>query len=153
GEYQVGVLSDRPSIGVAKPVLRTDGTVERILYASLSLDWISDSIEKVLSLDTTFLLVDRAGTVLSAGNADWVGRHLGDNALFQLMPSQPTGYSQEVPGIDGERRQFYFFRFSTGAGDPGIYAAVGMPLDALRGEINRKVALDLAILAAATILI
>lgn len=153
GEYQVGVLSDRPSIGVAKPVIRPDGEIEHIIYASLSLNWITDNIERALSSDTAFLLVDRAGTVLSASRANWVGQRLGNHALFQLMTSQPTGYSQELSGIDGERRQFYFFRLETAAGNSGVYAAVGMPLDALRHETNRKVAFDLAILAAATLLI
>jgi PAS domain S-box-containing protein len=153
GEYQVGVLSDRPSIGVAKPVMRSDGAVERIMYASLSLDWITDNIEKTLLSDTAFLLVDRTGTILSADRTDWVGKRLGDHALFQLMTSQPTGYSQELPGIDGERRRFYFFRLATAAGDSGVYAAVGIPIDALRQDTNRKIAIDVAVLAVATLLI
>jgi PAS domain S-box-containing protein len=153
GEYQVGVLTERPSIGAAKPVMGANGEIESIMYASLNLDWITENIEKTLSPNTEFLLVDRDGTVFSASQPDWLGRHLADHVLFQLMTSRPTGYSQELPGIDGELRRYYFYRFSTSTGDPSVYAAVGLPLAALRQEINRKVAIDFAILGAATLTI
>jgi signal transduction histidine kinase/HAMP domain-containing protein len=153
GEYQVGVLTERPSLGAAKPILRADGSVDSIMYASLNLDWITANIEKTLSSDTAFLLVDRAGTVFSANQPDWLGRHLEDHALFERMTSRPAGYSEEMPGIDGALRQYYFFRFATSSGDPSVYAAVGLPLAALRQEINRKAVIDLALLAAGTLII
>jgi PAS domain S-box-containing protein len=153
GEYQAGAVTGLPSIGIAKPLLGSGDTVSGVIYAALSLDWLSDSmLANTLPEDSSFLLVDRAGTILRRwpeyGTA--TGSSLVRDQLFAAMRSKPTGYAEVLPGVDGRQRLYHIFRLG-GSPNALVYAAIGIPLDTIRSSAERRMLADIAILGIAAV--
>lgn len=150
GDYQIGQVSGKPSLGVGTPVLSRDGSVAAALYVGIDLAWLNlASIRHTLSSIDTFILTDQSGTVLthSPDPEAWVGKSAAGTDLFRAMSGPSTGQVVEALGLDGVPRLFHVFRLGSSAFSP-LYAAVGVPVAKLRAEIDRELRLGLAILAA-----
>jgi PAS domain S-box-containing protein len=152
GQYQIGMVSGRPSLGLAKPLIDSSDTIRGVVYAALDLDWLGERAgANLLPAGGSFLVVDRAGTILSivprpGSGSLGTGASIPQSELFAAMKSSRTGSSRELPGIDGRPLLFYFFNLGPTA-DAGIYAAVGLPLEPGRAEANARAWSDIAVLA------
>ena len=151
GQYQIGLMSGRPCLGLGKPLVDTAGNVQGVVYAALDLDGLAQrDVANILPEGGTFLLADRAGTILSVvpqpalGSPD-TGVSIAQTELFQTMKSSPTGSSRELPGLDGRSLLYYFFNLGV-SNDTAVYAAVGLPLEAGRAEAKEGARLDIAAL-------
>jgi PAS domain S-box-containing protein len=161
GRYQIGMVSGRPSLGLAKPLIDASGKIQGVVYAAMDLDRLSERVgANLLPAGGSFLLVDRAGTVLSlvpqrGSDTAAAGASIAQSEFFAAMKSSRTGSSRELPGIDGRPLLFYFFNLGPIA-DEMVYAAVGIPLDAGRAEANARAWSEIGIMgivALATIVI
>lgn len=150
GDYQIGRVSGKPSLGVGAPVLSRDGSVVAVLYVGIDLAWLNlAALRHTLSSVDTFVLTDQSGTVLARfpDPEVWVGKSATETDLFKAMSGPSTGQVVETLGLDGVPRLFHVFRLGSSAFSP-LHAAVGVPVAKLRAEIDRELRLGLAILTA-----
>src|SRR5262249_30134046 len=124
GDYQIGRVTGKPSLGFAMPMLAEDGRVEEIIYAALDLAYLDRAINSAkLPAGATFTLIDRNGTVL-ARQPDpqaWVGKSIMQSELYRTIQRHGPG-DFEAMGLDGVPRLFYALEVDAGH---GVYAAIG----------------------------
>ena len=76
GDYQVGRITQLPSINYAYPVVDTAGNVEGVVFAAQSLSWLTVALSNVKFPQGAILVVtDRNGTVLARmpDAEGWIG--------------------------------------------------------------------------------
>jgi PAS domain S-box-containing protein len=148
GDYWVGPLSGQPQLGFARPIHAEDGRIQAILYAGVRLSWVQEgALKRLLPPADRFVIVDGRGTVLArVPDNGWVGKDIADSPLFQMLVEHPSGHVAELLGLDGQLRLFHLVRLGS---DPAqmIYAAVGMPISAVRAKIDKEFARQLLVLA------
>lgn len=127
GDYQIGKVTNKKSVGIGYPVLDASGNVQGIVLAPLDLDWLNTRFADLqLEQGVHALLVDSQGTVLASNinPQEWVGKSIADSALGQAMLTQKDG-AGEFAGPDNVTR---IYAFSTPLGsDKNWYEAVGLP--------------------------
>ncbi|MDE1146146.1 MAG: response regulator [Azospirillaceae bacterium] len=103
--FLLGRATKKPVVGLAYPILKPDGTVDRVVMAALSLDWLENNSRVILEEHTTFLMVDREGTLLASlpAHPDLVGHDLRDapSVRFALDTAEGTG---SAIGLDGRQQ-------------------------------------------------
>jgi len=110
GNFAVGRISGEEIITLFYPVLSEDNQVTKILAIGLSLDWVSDLLQRVgLPSDGELILTDREGTIISyfPYNVKNVGTKVFDLDLFSIILSRKSG-TLEAKGFDGIER-FYIY--------------------------------------------
>ncbi len=131
GDYQVGRLTERPTMNVALPLLDGLGNVENVLYAALDLSGLDEAFERAaLPGGSAVLLLDPSGTV-----AAWVPERAGteghafpESPLVKAMMAAPTEGAIEAEGLDGGVRWFGFAPVAVEGGEGVPRIAVGVPL-------------------------
>src|SRR3990172_8520450 len=119
GEYQIGPVTGKATVGFGHPVLDGTGKFTAVLAASLDLTHLSDLIKDTrLPTGSAMLLIDSKGTVLvhhpdppawrRAGPQRIVGKSMTDQPLVRrLLAAKGEGGGQEV-GLDGVHRLYAF---------------------------------------------
>lgn len=161
GEYAVGRITGKPTVGVAYPI--AEGTlrqVRKVLAASLDLSGIG-SYTRPLQLPpyTTFTVLDRDGTVMVRQPA---GRHpLGQDSVGAQadagFPGLAGGGDEATPAVgtdlDGVVRRFAVVPLGEGAAGPRGLVAVGTEEAMLVAEAEGSVRAQLRFLAGAGLVI
>lgn len=94
GTYFVGRVTARPSIAFLYPVHSEEGTIFRIVQASLNIDWLSRQILRhPLEKGEAMAVLDSKGTILcSSGGAGYrVGSSFRESALFGAVTREGEG--------------------------------------------------------------
>jgi signal transduction histidine kinase len=147
GEYQVGRLTEQPSLNFGYPIFDKSGAVERVLFASLKLDRIAEAAREVQAPEgAVTTIIDGGGTVLAripdAGG--WVGQSLPDMELVREVLRLQRG-TLETPGLDRTNRIYAVTPISDDTA-ARIFVAVGMPTKLLFEGANRTLKRNLVIL-------
>lgn len=127
GEYQIGRVINKPVLPVANPILDSSGQVKRVLFATLDLLWLNQSLANVqLPPGATILLLDRQGTVLARHPEpqQWIGKMTADTPLVKTVLNDKQGVTLAA-GLDGVERVYGFSSLGGKAADQ-IYLAVGL---------------------------
>lgn len=94
GTYQVGPLSDEPTVTYAVPILGEDEDPQRILYGSLNLGAL-DTFANIANLPegAVFSVYDRTGDLLlrSPGDESAIGRSFAQDPVVSRMITDRTG--------------------------------------------------------------
>ena len=103
--FAVGQLSRRPLLYFVEPIVEDGAPVRRVLYASLSLDWLNQAAaEAELPPGSTLSLYDTAGVVLVhfPRPDGWVGRQRTEPWLRALLrPGGPGTYvARDADGVE-----------------------------------------------------
>ena len=133
GEYALGRITGRPTVGVGLPIQEGDGRqVSRVLAASLDLGLLGSNASRLrLPVDGTFTVMDRNRNVLVREPA---GRHpLGYDtvgaAAPETFPEFPAGASDPFllvgTDLDGVDRLFAVAPLSSGGALAEGYLVVG----------------------------
>ena len=107
-EPTFGRLTGIAVVQIAYASRRPDGTLERILLASLNLnEFLKANAPKATLSQARMVLVDRRGTLLAAyplsdRGKDRIGSDLKDTDLFRFAQANPDGYVSQLPGLTGE---------------------------------------------------
>lgn len=126
GTYQIGPLSDEPTVTYAAPVPEADGAPERIVFTALDLGAL-DSFANIANLPEggVFSVYDRNGVLLlrHPTEEDQIGRSFADDPVVSRLLSDSTGISlREYDDSDyiysGEWAQVQ------SGGEPAIGAAI-----------------------------
>ncbi len=142
GEYEISPITAQPSINVGVPLADDAGQVERVVFASLGLDWFSPfAADAKIPTDSTLVVTcsDRAlvarypdtGSTLSLfSSADAVGA--------QLLRAQRHREPVALTDADGVSRLYAFARL-----DDEAYVGIGIPSAVAYAQANQLLVRDL----------
>src|SRR3989338_5731481 len=97
GEYQVGRISRKATLGLGYPVHDETGRLQAILYAGLDLDWLNSLAGKTqLPSGTTLTVFDRQGTIIVRypNPEEWVGQPVSSMPLVKTILAQGEGTAE-----------------------------------------------------------
>ncbi len=148
GDYQVGRLTERPSLNFGYPILDERGGVKRVLFASLDLNHLQETARyPLLPPGAVTTILDDNGTILARvpDSSGWSGQTLPDQALVREVRQIQRG-TTETSGLDGVRRVYSVTAVSD-ASAPRVFVAVGVPTDVLFANANTTLRRNLLVLA------
>jgi len=136
GTYQIGKVTDKPSLNFGYPVLDQNGNVKRVLVASLNLKWLSPFIEKLqLPAGYRVLVFDRQGKILyNHPNEKEVGQFGLEAPLFNAVLSSPDGTA--IFKNDQKEKMIYAFTPLNENQLPDIIIAIGIPQKKVLDKYN-----------------
>jgi signal transduction histidine kinase/ActR/RegA family two-component response regulator len=150
GDFQISRLTKEPVLNFAAPVLDQQGRLARILYASLKLSRLSESIERIRVPESGAISVlDRNGSVLARqpNPEQAFGKPLASPATLKAILTQRRG-ATEVEGPDRVPRLYAVEQVLIGDA-PGLWVTTEVPLTVLYAHANELLFRRLLLLAAA----
>jgi PAS domain S-box-containing protein len=135
GEYVVGRVSGKPSVGVGHPIVDDAGNFEGVVWAGLDLDWLGRlAARTAMPPGTTVTVLDRTGLVIARlGNRPPpVGTVVADSAIVRRALAGGSG-TVEADGLDGRRRLHAFLPL----GSVPAFVVIGVPTEVAFGEADR----------------
>ena len=129
GDYQIGKISGRASMGFALPLMNEHGVVASLLFAALDLNRLNTLAADVeLPEGATLSVFDNQATVLAAfpDAEKWLGKKLPDTPIFRTVQTRGRGVD-EFTGLDGVRRLYAFTTLGTGAEKGRVYVIASIP--------------------------
>ncbi|NUN48226.1 MAG: GGDEF domain-containing protein [Candidatus Brocadiae bacterium] len=154
GEYHLGPVSRRPSLGFALPITDAAGRLRFVAFASLDLTWISGlALAVELPPGSTVTLWDDRGIVLlrHPDPEDWIGRSGAGSEVHNAILASSGEGSVEARGLDGVNRLYAFRRLIGRSGDSEVALAIGVPSDVAYADARKLERRNLIILVGATI--
>ena len=158
--FSIGTLQADPLVGVpclnfGYPVSGTNGSFERVIFASLKLPLLSDALAEIpLSAGGVTLIVDSAGNILAASpgaeRKKWVGKNLFSTPFIQKVLGQKEGTFEDL-GLDGTSRIYGVCPISDGY-SPRLWAAVGVPREASLAHANGALMFNLIVMGVFAVL-
>jgi len=148
GDYQLGRLTGKPSLGTALPILDDSGAVTRLIYAGLDMIWFSERVATVgLPEGSAFLLVDRKGVIMARwpDPQAWVGRDISGEPLFRAIGEHGANASFSSVGVDGVERIYHSFDLKPSEDLEPLLAAVGIPAAIARAAAREDLTKNLII--------
>jgi len=152
-EPTFGRLTNLAVIQIAFPVRATDGTLQRVILASLNVSRLLETnLKKTLRGNTQVVIVDRHGTVLagypgSAAFKNRLGTDISATTLFKFADTNRAGGIAELDGLQGNRR-VWAVAAKPGERDPGVFIIVGTSKDELVAPANARLMQDTLLLFA-----
>jgi len=108
GGYQLDPITGKPALPFAVAIPNPNGGVQKVLFASLDLAWLNQSVpESLLPEGGGLVLADNAGRILILWPdiSHWIGASLADLGLNRLAQASP-GIVEEAGGPDGISRLY-----------------------------------------------
>jgi PAS domain S-box-containing protein len=147
GDYQMGRITGRPGLNVARPVFGSDGRPRAVIFAAIDLGWLSATqAEDSLAPGTVFAVIDHRGTILARrpNPERWVGRDMHDSPVVRAVLSRRQGLL-EAAGVDGVLR-LWSFRPVEGTRS-AAYVIFGMDRGRVFADADRTMRHSLLLLA------
>ena len=143
GEYQVGVITNQPSLNCGYPIINEAGDVVGVVYAALNLAALGAfAAEAELPEGAILTVFDRDGTVLVRRPDDpsRVGTSLAGTPMVTAMLGEGSGV------IEGEENgETYLYAFSSlGGAEPGnAYLSIAIPRSVIVADAEQAFANNL----------
>jgi HAMP domain-containing protein len=149
GDYQIGRITGKAAINFAYPIFDDKRTIEGVVFAALSLDWLNQVVKQAdLPKDSTFSVTDRHGTILVRypDAEKWIGKKSPERVLVTSARSFLSGVA-EASEPDGISRLIGFTPLlgNKDAGD--VYVSIGIPKRVAFAEADWLLARNLTWLA------
>ncbi len=154
GDHQVGRVTGKGTINFGYPFVSGAGEVKAVVFAALDLAWLHKlAAEAQLPQGSTFTVIDSNATILARypDHENWVGLSMPETPIFKAIRAEQWEGTAEARGLDGVPR-LYVFTPIRGWRGSGIICAVGIPIAAVFGEVNRILTRNLASLGLVTLL-
>ena len=158
GDYAVGRITGKPTVGVAQPLTTDDGMgAESVLALALDLDALGNQATLMnLPTGATFTVLDNAGTVMVrvreatvGSGADSVGSRAPDE--FMEMVRNAGGATFETADLDGMERVLAVQPLRGAGSGPQGYLVVGANTSGAMAEVTPVAQMGLIILLAGLI--
>lgn len=110
GDYQIGRVSGKASVGTAYPILSPTGDFRGVVLAPFDLAWVNTRLlQQRFPPDSEIFAIDSQGTVLAywPNFSAYVGKSEADSPLVKAMLTQFEG-SGDYVGLDGVTRNYAF---------------------------------------------
>jgi signal transduction histidine kinase/ActR/RegA family two-component response regulator len=158
-EPAFGRLTGLAVLQIAFPIRAADGSLQRILLASLNLTgFLQSNAQKTLVRDAEVMIVDRRGTLLArqsraetaqgdskADPAVKVDQDIQATELFGFALAHPRGGVAELTGLTGGR-QVWAVAPVRAERDPGVFILAGRSVASLVDVEERRLVEDLMLL-------
>lgn len=155
GEFHIGPLSHEPSIGFARPIFGTDGSLQAVIFAALDLSWLSRlALAADLPAGSALTLWDGSGTVLlrHPDHELWIGRPGNDSDVFRSLSAQRGEGTAESKGLDGIARLYAYRRLVGSQIEAAVTLSIGIPVDVANAPARNLERRNLITLGVAAIL-
>lgn len=155
GDYQVQGAAPRQTMSFGYPIVDAQGRLQRVLFAALDVSWINQLAGGHALPDGVELsIVDSKGTLLARfpEPEKWVGKHIPDAPLFEMLQLRSSNSERELVGLDGVDRIYALKPIFWRAGVGQVYVMTGIAKAAAFEEANRILARNLTWLAAVSLL-
>jgi len=149
GEYQIGRLTGKPTIGLGYPVLDAVGSVKAVVFAAVDLAWVGKLLADLEApAGSALTVVDNAGTVLARhpDAAAWVGKKLPDAPIVRAVLAQGKEDFAEFAGVDGVVRLYAFAPLDRDV-DSSAYLVYGIPPELVYGKVDQAFVRNVGLLA------
>ncbi|MGV8803848.1 MAG: PAS domain S-box protein [Polaromonas sp.] len=147
GDYAIGRLSGKPTVGFGLPALDERGEVSFVAYAGLDLASLAGDVAAIkLPPGAELGIHDRDGNLL-AGSTGLIikpGQKMSSPLLRDALNNLSTGVRQ---GDDGRGQQrLYAFMPSSAQADTAFFVVVSIDRDQVTAPLHRQLWLELAVL-------
>jgi PAS domain S-box-containing protein len=145
GQYQVSRVTHTPTLNFALPLRGPGGQVEKVMVASLDLEWLNSNLKDLnLSADESLIVIDQAGALLGRlpASPDLLGKTFPDTPVVRAILGSAGEGTIEASGLDGVRR-IYGFKPLGDQGGSHIFVAVGIPATDAFADANRRATVSL----------
>jgi PAS domain S-box-containing protein len=154
-DYLIGNLTGKPIVMLSYPDRGAGGSVERVIFASLDLGWLSEIATGVqLPPSSTLTVFTAAGTVLARfpDPEQWVGQSVPEAPLLRAILQHHGEGTARISGLDGIRRLYAFTGLHADNDEEGVYVSIGIPESFVFASANRALARNLALLTLVALL-
>jgi len=155
GDFQIGLLTGKPIVIFAYPVLSATQDVRAVLFAALDLTWLTHFATAVqLPTGMTLTVVDHQGTVLarSPDAEHWIGQSAHDAPLVKIMLAHEDEGTTIAQELDGIPRLSAFTRLRGASQGVDAYVSLGVPTAVVFAEANRLLLYQVTGLGVVTLL-
>lgn len=147
GDYQIGRITQAPSLNFAYPVLGSQGEVAGVVFAAVDFEWLRQveaDVHSRLPEGSTLTKIRPDSTVLIQYPEpnEWAARPLPDAFLAEKVINEGRGVISQ-PGVDGVPRIYAFATLNSSLHAGDVFVIIGVPEDAAFGQANRRLALNL----------
>ena len=128
GDYQIGRISKKPTVGFGYPVLNATGQVQAVVGVALDLRWLEYFVTTTdLPIGSVITVIDRNATILARypDPENLQGQVLPDAPLLKEVLAKHEG-TLHRKGLDNIKRLHAFTSFSI-TPDDGAYVIIGVP--------------------------
>jgi diguanylate cyclase (GGDEF)-like protein len=136
-DYLINRVDYNPGLIAALPAIADDGSIKRVILASVNLRWIGDLAAKTAQRSgTSVMLVDGSGTLIAASEdlRRRIGKNFAEHAVAKSMLAGDEG-TMTLPGFDGVRRIFAYVRVPW----TGARLVVGVEEAVVHSGIDREI--------------
>jgi diguanylate cyclase (GGDEF)-like protein/PAS domain S-box-containing protein len=133
GDYGVGKISEKATIGFGYPIFNAQGKVDGVIAINFNFDHFNNLLHQaVLPIGTVFNIIDCNGVVIdrNLNPENFIGKKVRDDVFMSMMngPEESTVIDNELTGD----RQIISYRKLRLHGEeyPYLYVRVGIPLQA-----------------------
>ena len=142
GEYQIGRITHKPSIGLAYPVYNSVGKTQSIVFATLDLS-IFQKLAAVIEphgyTNVHLTIVDTEGTVLlHTTEQSWQGKTILNTRVFQSIAKDQDEGTFEAPCLDDNTQCLYTFKRLHPVPSAGL-VLINTPVQSAFAETNRTI--------------
>lgn len=155
GDFQIGRLTGKPSVGFGYPIRSATGAVQAVLFAALDLAWLKQLTTAVrLPTSVTLTVIDHQGTVLARypDPHRWLGQAAHDAPLVQRLLAHGEEGTTTTTGLDGVPRVYAFTRLRGASHGGEAYVSLGVPTAVVFAQANQLLTYQLAGLGLMTVL-
>lgn len=138
GEYQVGRITGEPSINFSYPFTDTQGNIQGVIFAALSLDWLRELVASSnLIPGTSLKIIDSNGHILVQypTNGEDDRNVVAETSLYQHIQEH-----REKDGVlltDNDKIERFYSYSPLIDSMAGIYVAAGIPEDSLTADVDQ----------------
>jgi signal transduction histidine kinase/ActR/RegA family two-component response regulator len=145
GDYWVDPVTGDKRLPFAHRFHGPDGKVAGVVYAALSLDWLSQHLEeKGLTPSGSILIADRDGTIIARlpHPEELVGGNIGAHHLPLLHKHEPG--TEEATGVDGVTRIYGYVPITLPPHD--LFISIGRTKSSAFADIDRATRRGIALI-------
>jgi PAS domain S-box-containing protein len=138
GEYQIGRITGKATLGLIYPVLDSKGKLKAILATELDLGWLNQFMaESKAPAGTTLTVVDRKGTILLRypEPETFTGKTMPEGSILKAILAKEEGVSEAI-SLDGIPRLYGFTSLDRFA--KSVYVSVGIPKEIAFAAATRE---------------
>ncbi|KAA0890420.1 PAS domain S-box protein [Oryzomonas rubra] len=150
GEYVIGQISTKPTIGFGYPVLDEKGEVRAVIAVNFNFDHYNVLFNQAgLPQGTTFNIIDYNGVIIdrNLNPEEFVGKKVNDG-IFMSMVNGPEENSFIDVGVSGDRRIISYTKLRLrNETFPYLYVRAGIPLQATLSKAAEKQFYNMAFLS------
>jgi len=157
GDYEVGVLSGKPSLYLAQPLIDEAGKLRAVLYAALDLSFVNRLlVDSMPQSNAVVVLFNSSGVILGEhpDSGKQVGKSLPDAPLVRAALDKKGEGVAEVAGLDGVRRLYAFTTLSKSSEqDVFLTVTIGIPTEEAFASARQDLYRQATVLGATVLLI